>query len=111
MTDDKQQRTGRPRGTGARFVRVDMPRWGTPRLHIGRALWQEIGSPRRLDVQRRAGTLYLVPASSHEGYSVGSQGNSVPKISLGHSTLDTLGLVVGYYAAQVEAGMIVVEVD
>lgn len=104
-------RGGRPKGSGARFIRVEEPHGEySGRVHIGRALWQELGEPVRLDVQRIGSRLELRPVESG-GYSVTRPRNGMPRFSVGQETLDTLRVTAGRYRAEVRGGAIVVGVQ
>lgn len=105
---------GRPRGSGARFLRYE-PASGTARsgrLHIGRALWQELGEPERLNIQRIGAQLHLWPAEHDAGYAVTSAGAGagMPRFSIGEGVALDLGLEERRYDATVAAGRIVAEV-
>lgn len=101
-------RGGRPKGTGARYIRVEEPQGEhSGRIHVGRAIWQDLGEPARLDVQRIGSRLELRPVESG-GYSVTRPKNGMPRFSVGQETLDTIGLVEGRYQGAVRGGAIVV---
>lgn len=105
-----RQRTGRPKGSGARFVRVEGRHGDKPgaQVHVGRALWQELGEPKRLDLQWIGGALRLTPCGAESGYALTRAPNGMPKCSLGQDALDALRLAEGRYPARIEAGAIVV---
>lgn len=102
---------GRPRGTGGRFVRWVAGQGYTGQLHIAPALYQELGEPERLDVQRIGGLLHLRGATGSDGYAVviptGPRGG-MPRISIGRESADILGLIEGRRQAEVRGGAIVV---
>ena len=108
-TEAARQKTGRPRGSGAQFVRVeDQGGQRSPRLHIGRALWQLLGEPSRFDLQRVGGRVVLRPATGDVGYAVSRPPNGMPRISIGNEALDALGLLLDTrYAGAIEGGAIV----
>jgi hypothetical protein len=101
---------GRPKGSGGRFLRVEPRRNGIgATIHVGRALWQELGEPRRLDPQRVGASLRLVPCAASVGYSVTQPKNGMPRFTVGQDLLDTLGIAEGRMAADIRAGAIVAE--
>jgi hypothetical protein len=91
----------RPRGSGATTIRLALP---TPqqsgRLYIGRALWQAIGEPARVDLLRHGGRLLIVAG---ETFAVSGRQGSIPRVSIGQPTLETIGLEPGTYPAMVDA--------
>jgi hypothetical protein len=100
------QKTGRPRGSGDRFLRWEPPtrdRSGT--LHISAALWHELGDPGRLDAQRYGGRVVLRSCEWPDGYAVsvptGARGGN-PRIRLGQEAADALRLTEGRVGALVE---------
>lgn len=100
---------GRPKGSGARFVRIGRPisterSW---RVHVGRALWQELGEPKRLDIQRLGGALMLTPADGSAGYSLTRPKDGMPRLSIGQGTAEALGLEEGRFDAAIRGGAIV----
>ncbi len=107
-------RIGRPRGTGARFVRICFRKQGSNYLYIGRALWHELGSPPRVQIRRQRPqhpTLaYLVPCAAPLGYAVQQArcpGLGMPRISIGQSRTLELGLLPGRFAARLDQTAIV----
>jgi hypothetical protein len=108
-----QQRTGRPKGTGARFVRVERRHSDKPGavVHVGRALWQELGEPARLDLQRIGATLRLTPCLPGVGYALSRPKNGMPRMTIGQDALEALRLDMRRYDARIEAGTIVAEVS
>lgn len=107
--DSAPRKGGRPKGTGARFIRVELrPRGIGAFVHVGRALWQELGEPRRLDPQRVGSRLMLVPTDGEAGYSVTQPPNGMPRFTVGQELLDTLRIEVGRMPAEIRAGAIVV---
>lgn len=103
-----QQKTGRPKGSGARFVRVEARETGHGAyVHVGRALWQELGEPRRMDIQRVGGTVRMAPCSDGVGYRFTRPPNGMPKATIGQDALDALGLIERRYPATIAAGAIV----
>lgn len=106
--DSAPRKGGRPKGTGARFLRIEPRRNGIgATIHVGRALWQELGEPRRLDPQRIGAVLALVPCADSQGYSVTQPTNGMPRFTVGQDVLDTLRIESGRrYDAAVHAGMI-----
>lgn len=107
-----RQKTGRPKGTGARFVRVEGRHGGKPGavIHVGRAIWQELGEPGRFDLQRVGGQLRLTPCGEGVGYAVSRPKNGMPRMTIGQDALDALRLDVRRYEAHIEAGAIVADV-
>ncbi|MDQ2995473.1 MAG: hypothetical protein M3R61_00235 [Chloroflexota bacterium] len=100
---------GRPRGTGARFIRIEPRERGHGAyVYIGRALWQEIGEPVRFDLQRIGGALTLRPARGDDGYAFTRPPNGMPKATVGQDTVEALHLDEGRYPAEIRAGAIVV---
>jgi hypothetical protein len=69
-THNAEKRPGRPRGSGGRFVRYAPPVPGahSGQLHIAPALYQEIGTPARVDLQRLAGRLVIRGCSEGVGW-------------------------------------------
>lgn len=106
-----KQKTGRPKGSGARFVRVEGRHGGKPgaQLHVGRALWQELGEPERLDIQRHGAALRLAPCGDAVGYAVSRPPNGMPRFTIGQDALEALRLDERRYDARIEAGAIVFE--
>jgi len=102
-----KQRTGRPRGSGARFLRVEVPRKGSIVLHIGRALWQELGEPAYIQIQRIDNRLELRPCGAGDGYRITQPPNGMPRCSFGRETADTLRLLEGRILAHIERGAII----
>lgn len=104
-------RTGRPRGSGATFVRFE-PGGGrhSARLHIGRRLYQELGEPKRLDPQRLGGELHLRPCGASEGYAVTRPVDGMPRIGMGVSVGEALGLYEGRFEATIRDGAIVARI-
>jgi hypothetical protein len=105
-----RQKTGRPKGSGARFVRVEPRETGHGAyVHVGRALWQELGEPARLDMQRIGRSVRLTPCGEAEGYRFTRPPNGMPKCTIGQDALDALRLDERRYDARIEAGAIVFE--
>jgi hypothetical protein len=109
-----RQKTGRPKGSGARFLRWEPPRSPSGvasrrsgHLHVGRALWMEIGEPRRLNVQRLGQELHLRLCGEGEGWAVSRSPNAMPHLSIGEEPADTLRLLEGRWAAEIRGGAIV----
>lgn len=103
-----RQKAGRPKGSGARFVRVEARETGHGAyIHVGRALWQELGESKRLDIQRVGTTLRLTPCGDGVGYRFTRPPNGMPKCTIGQEALDALGLIERRYDATIEAGAIV----
>jgi hypothetical protein len=106
-----RQKTGRPKGSGARFVRVEPRATGFGAyVHVGRALWQELGEPARMDIQRLGAAVRLTPCGDGAGYRFTRGPNGMPKCTIGQDALDALGLIERRYDARIEAGAIVFEV-
>jgi hypothetical protein len=106
--DRAPRKGGRPKGTGARFIRVEPRANGIgATIHVGRALWQELGQPRRLDPQRVGGALTFVPCDGDSGYSVTQPKNGMPRFTVGQDLLDTLRMEEGKFDAQIRAGAII----
>ena len=99
---------GRPVGSGYRTVEVKL-RTDNPGYHffVGRALYQEIGEPKRLDIVEVSRYVYrLVEVRyDNEGWAVvGGQG--MPRLSVGKAQIDFLQLDEGVYPAEVVDGVI-----
>jgi hypothetical protein len=103
---------GRPKGSGATFVRIEEPRGqqATWRIHIGRALWQQLGEFSKVRLSRVAGVLTLTPAARGDAsfgvYVVSQPTNGMPRLSLGRETVEALALVAGRHAATLVDGAI-----
>jgi hypothetical protein len=110
---DAAQRTGgRPRGTGARYVRWEPARSDrSARLYLGRALWQELGEPARLNVQRLGDELHIRPCLPGEGWAVTRPSNGMPWLTIGDEPATILRLVAGRHDAVIRAGAIVVDTE
>ena len=108
-TQAAAQRTGRPLGSGAMFLRYEAGNGRSGRLHIGRRLWQLLGEPQRVDVQRLGGRLVLRPCGAGVGWRVTRPPNGMPRISVGQEAAETLRLEECRYPANIEAGAIVSE--
>lgn len=111
-TANTQRRGGRPKGSGGRFIRY-APGYGhSGQLHIAPALYEEIGAPERISLQRVEGRLVLRPCGRGVGYAVtfptGARGG-MPRISIGQEKAEALGLVKGRITARIESGAIVAE--
>ena len=108
-----RQRTGRPMGSGARFLRWEPPHGEgkasrrSGHLHIGRALWQELGEPARFRVERLGAQLVLRPCVEPLGWAVSRPTNGMPRLNIGQAPADQLGLVAGRYPAEIQGGAIV----
>jgi hypothetical protein len=107
-----RQKTGRPKGSGARFLRWEPPT-GTGKkdrrsgmLHIGKALYQDLGEPARIDVQRSGSALVLRPCGAGQGWAVGVSVSTMPRLNIGEEAADTLRLVEGRYPAEIRDGAI-----
>lgn len=107
-------REARRRGrVGALTIRVIAPipgcrgRGTSGRLQIGRALYQAIGCPARIDLVRdEAGRLRIRPGRR---YAInGPACDTIPRISIGQTALDTYGLTPGYHPARAFRGGIVI---
>lgn len=110
VLDSAPRKGGRPKGSGARFVRIEARETGHGAyVHIGRALWQELGEPKRLDMQRIGAALTLTPCGDSIGYSLTRAPNGMPKATVGQGTVETLRLEDGRYPALIKAGAIVVD--
>jgi hypothetical protein len=111
---DVTEKSGRPIGTGARFLRWKILRGKegvgrSGKLHVGSPLWEELGKPPRLNVQRIHGKLYLSPCGKNEGWLVTQEGDDMPRMRLEQTSADALGLTPGRYPAYIENGKIVTE--
>ena len=107
--DSAPRKGGRPKGSGARFIRIETRARGIGAfVHVGRALWQELSEPKRLDMQRIGGVFTLTPCGSEAGYSLTRAPNGMPKATIGQDTVETLRLEDGRYPAEIRAGAIVV---
>ena len=83
-------------------MRLVEPASGSSRLYIGRRLWQDIGEPARVTLERFGSRISIKPG---DDFSVsGEVGNSIPRLSLGKATREKLGLEPGTYTAHVVAG-------
>lgn len=102
---------GRPKGSGARWIRIEPPisTEKTWRLHVGRALWQELGEPRRLDLQKAGGALLLIPCGIGVGYAMSRPPNGMPRMSVGAETIGALSLSPGKYPGEIRGGRIEIE--
>ena len=94
---------GRPVGSGYRTIRVG-ERTDNPGYHvfIGRALYQEIGSPERLDIVEVSRYVYRLVQVRYddEGWAVvGGQG--MPRLSVGKTQIEFLQLDEGVYPAEI----------
>lgn len=99
----------RPLGTGVRFVRIEAGDDAhRPRIFIGRALWQEIGSPARIAVRRADAGFTLLPAIDPLGYAVAAGASGMPRMTVGSPLLTQLHIAAGRYPAQVRDGAIIV---
>jgi len=109
---DNQERPkgGRPKGSGGRFVRVDVPATGTLLVHIAPALYQELGEPARVMLERHERQIVMRPARGDTGYAVnrptGARGG-LPRFSIGRVAAADLGLNAGKHTAHIEDGVIV----
>ena len=103
--------TGRPRGSGARFIRIVTRRNGIGAVvHVGRAIWQELGEPKRLDIQRHGfgGQLWMRPCAEGIGYRVTQPPNGMPRFTVGQDAVDALGLTEGRHDGAIISGAIVI---
>jgi hypothetical protein len=107
---DAQPRTGgRPRGSGARYVRWEPARANrSGRLYLGRALWQELNEPGRMNVQRLGDELHIRPCGPGEGWTVTRPTGGMPWLTIGDEPATILRLVAGRHDAAIRAGAIVV---
>ena len=99
--------TGRPIGSGFRTVeiglRTDNPGYN---FFVGRALWQEIGEPERLDIVEVSSYVYhLVVARYDQGWSVVG-GKGMPRLHVGKAQIEFLQLDEGVYPAEIVDGVI-----
>lgn len=104
----------RPRGSGGTTVRLAIPGPGqsSGRLFIGRSLWQAIGEPPRVKLDRFGARLAISPAVAPEGYAVqGAKFNGQPRLSVGVSAMEQIALDPGVYAAHVVEGKQTIRVD
>lgn len=107
-----RQRTGRPRGSGARFLRWEPPQGEgkasrrSGQLHIGRSLWQELGEPERLRIERHGDQLRLIPCAEPLGWAVSRPRDGMPRLNIGGVAAQRLGLSAGRHAAEVRDGAI-----
>jgi len=98
---------GRPVGSGYRTIEVGL-RTDNPgyNFFVGRALWQEIGEPERLDIVEVSAYFYhLVEASYDQGWSVVG-GKGMPRLHVGKTATEHLRLQEGTYPAEVVDGII-----
>lgn len=109
-----RQKTGRPKGSGARFIRVIARYGGKPgaQICVGRALWQDLGEPSRLRIYARTSDDHVVlePCEPKVGYAVTRPKNGMPHFTVGQQVVERLCLKTIRYDASVEAGAIVFEV-
>lgn len=99
---------GRPKGSGARFLRWEGRIKGrTGQLYVGRALWQELGEPARMDVQRLGTELVLRPCGADVGWAVIKPSQGMPHMSIGDEAAAALRLIEGRHPAEVRGGEIV----
>lgn len=106
--DSAPRKGGRPKGTGARFIRIEPRETGHgAHVHVGRALWQELGEPKRVDMQRVGGVLRLTPCGDGDGYRLTQPPNGMPKATVGQDTVEALRLEDGRHPAEISAGSIV----
>lgn len=104
---DGRKKMGRPLGSGARFVRWESRRDGrTGQLYIGRALWQELDSPPRVDIQRLGGKLMISPCGPTVGWACIKPSRGMPHCSIGDESAAILGLLEGRHPAEIRAGAI-----
>ena len=111
VREDAAPRTGgRPKGTGGNFVRWSPGKNHTGQLHVAPKLWRDLGSPKRINVQRIGNELHLRPCEEHEGWAVtlptGTRGG-MPRMSIGQDAADTLNLCEGRSPATIHNGAIV----
>jgi len=78
------------------------------RLHLGKALWRGIGSPRHINLLLDGPRLVIRPCELGVGYTVvGGNTSTMPRVSLGEESRELLALDAGVYQAAVAAGCIV----
>jgi hypothetical protein len=104
---------GRPKGSGGRFIKVDVHPTRSCVVHIAPALLQELGSPNRVELSRRGNLVVIEAAKAKEGYSVtlpkGPRGG-MPRISIGKPKLAVLHLTQGRHEAMMGDGVIIVSI-
>ena len=106
--------SGRPAGSGATTIRLVAPAGGSGRLYIGRALWQAIGAPARVRMERFGARVTIKPTgeTGPETFAVsGRASNSIPRLSIGLATMEQIGLDAGVYTAHVVDGKQTIVVD
>jgi hypothetical protein len=104
-------RAGRRVGTGSRHIRIKVRNAaGGAFVFVGRALWQELGQPERLDPQVISGEVRLGAAHGDAGYQVLTPSGGMPRLTVGAAVVELLGLEPERpYPAHVAGGAIVVE--
>lgn len=97
--------TGRPVGSGYRTVMVEERGDATGyRLYIGRAIWQAIGRPARVDLERDGRALVIRPGTTLA--VIGQRWNVQPRVALGLRRAEDLGLQPGTWHADVAGSVI-----
>ena len=100
---------GRPHGSGATSVRVAVRTSGDgagrfvggARIFIGRALWQVIGMPERVDFDGIPGQRYWIQPG--DDYAItGPRFDGQPRFSLSLTDTHAYGVPPGRYAATIE---------
>lgn len=115
--DTAPRRGGRRKGTGARYLRWTPPQGEgkgsrrSGRLFIGRALWQELGEPKRMDVQRLGAELHVRPCGEGVGWAISRGAQTMPGLNIGEESADTLRLTPGRWEAEIRSGAIVVRLS
>ncbi len=100
--------TAGPGRTPARWVRIERRQEGQRDslwIFVGRGLYYELDSPKRLDIQRRGHTLILVPASGDAGYSLVAPAGHMPHFRA-DGARDLVDLEDGRYSAEVRGGLL-----
>lgn len=100
---------GQHRKAGARFIRVEQRNEvGGARMFVGRALWQDLGTPPRLDPQRRGDQPVLTPVEEG-GFALTVPSGGMPRFTCGPEAVELLALEYEQrYACTIEAGAIVI---
>jgi len=121
MTEEKINH--RPVGSGYTTIRIQKrtdPTYGRDKqpipgtqnagyfIHIGRSLWQQIGSPERVAIDVTHKNTYVICAcGDSEGWRVvNTEQNGMPRISIGKIAIEDLGLIEETYQGEVQDNQI-----
>lgn len=103
----KRKRGAGPGRAPSEFVRIERRVLrGTHRtsLYIGRALFYQLGSPRRIDIQRLGGQLVILVAQGDAGWSLQSKPGTMPRAWVDGAADLLMDLEDGRYAGEVIGG-------